>query len=121
MPKPASYDTQFLDAAKAEDLNDLLSHIAWTDVLRPALLRERENYTKLLVSSTLGAPVEVATRTGTAPVTREQLAGRIYGIDYIMGLVERVMEKGIRAATELDRAGVHISTSYGNSSSSVSD
>lgn len=108
--------SQFLDAAKAEDVSDLLNHIAWTDVIRPALVREREAYTKLLVASTLGAPVEIATRTGTATLSKEQLAGKIYGIDYIFSFFERVMEKGARAVEELSRAGVHITSPNGNSS-----
>jgi hypothetical protein len=109
----------FVDAAKAEDLSDLLNHIAWTDVLRPALMREREMYTKLLVASTLGAPVEVATHSGTATLTKEQLAGKIYGIDYILNLMETVIKKGARAVEELSRAGVHITSPNGSSSNST--
>lgn len=114
MPKASP----FLEAAKAEDLHDLLNHIAWTDVVRPALLREREVFTKLLVASTLGAPVQVPSSSGPVPVTREQLAGKIYGIDYITGLMEKILDKGVRAVEELNRAGVHIAKSYGDSSDS---
>ena len=105
----------FLDAAKAEDLSDLLQHIAWTDTLRPMLVRERENYTKLLVNSTLGTPVRVPTATGVVELSKEQLAGKIYGIDYIMDLMEKILSRGARAVAELRSQGV----SYGSSNSSV--
>lgn len=99
----------FLDAAKAEDLSDLLQHIAWTDTLKPALLRERDNYTKMLVNSTLGLPVTIPNSRGAAiEVTREQLAGKIYGIDYIIELVEGILSKGSKAVTELRKAGVNL-------------
>jgi hypothetical protein len=99
----------FLDAAKAEDLSDLLHHIAWTDTLRPALLRERDNYTKMLVNSTLGLPVRVPSTSGEPmEISKEQLAGKIYGIDYIIDLVGNILSRGERAVAELRKAGVNI-------------
>lgn len=108
----------YLDAAKAEDLNDLLDHMGWREVLRPALLRERELYTKLLVNATLGLPVELPSQTGPVRITQEQLAGKIYGIDYIMDLIEKVMSRGVRAVDELKRHGISFNSTptYGDSS-----
>jgi len=109
----------YLDAAKAEDLGSLLDHIGWTEVLRPALIREKEVYTKLLVSSTLGMPVTITTATGPVSLSQEQLAGKIYGIDYILDVVEKILSRGARAVAELRSRGVNLSSyleTYGNNS-----
>jgi hypothetical protein len=98
----------FLDAYKATDLDDLLSHIAWTDTLRPALLRERNQLTKSLVNSTLGLPVKAKTAAGPIEITREQLAGKIYGIDYIMTLMEKILGRGEIAEKQLKDLGINI-------------
>lgn len=105
MPKS---NQPFLDAAKAEDTADLLNHIAWTDVIHPALQRERELYTKLLVSSTLGMPVRTASAGGPVELTKEQLAGKIYGIDFITDLLEKILTKGDKAIAELHAQGIHL-------------
>lgn len=106
----------FLAAAQAEDLGDLLDHIAWTEVLRPALLRERDNYTKMLVNSTLGLPVTIRTEAGAVQLTHEQLAGKIYGIDYIIDLVEKILTKGTRAVMELRSKGLSFEKLNGSGS-----
>jgi hypothetical protein len=98
----------FLDAYKAEDLSDLLSHISWIDCVRPALIRERDSLTRQLVSSTLGLPVQAKTLEGTITFTREQLAGKIYGIDYIMTLFEKLLQRGDIAKKQLKDLGVNI-------------
>jgi hypothetical protein len=99
----------FIDAAKAEDLDSLLDHIAWADTVRPALLRTRDALTQQLVDSTLGLPVQTKTLTGTIEITREQLAGKIYGINYIMTLFEKLLSKGEVAAKQLKELGINIS------------
>jgi hypothetical protein len=96
----------FIDSAKAEDVQDLLSHIAWSDVIRPALVHERDIFTKALVSATLGTPMQVQTNLGVAEISKEQLAGRIYGIDYIFGYLEKVLTQGARAVAELRSKGI---------------
>lgn len=96
----------FLEAAKSEDLQDLLNHLAWTDVLRPALIKEKEMFTTLLVNCTLGQPVQVQSNGGLVDVTKEQIAGKIYGITYIQNLIEKVMTTGIKAVAELRSQGM---------------
>ena len=118
MPK-----SPYLDAAKGEDLGSLLDHIGWTEVLRPALLRERDVYTKLLVGATLGAPVSINTSSGAVTLSSEQLAGKIYGIDYILDVVEKILTRGARAVAELRSHGVNLSSymeTYGSSDHPVS-
>jgi hypothetical protein len=96
----------YLEAAKAEDVQDLLQHIAWTETLRPALVRERDMFTKLLVGATLGRPVEIRTSAGVSELSKEQLAGKIYGIDYIFDYFEKVLTRGARAVAELRSQGI---------------
>jgi hypothetical protein len=101
--------TSFIDAYKAEDLSDLLDHIAWTDTVRPALLRERDSLTRALVNSTLGLPIQAKTVAGPVEVTREQLAGKIYGIDYILTMFEKLLAKGRVAEQQLKELGINVS------------
>ena len=96
----------FVDSAKAEDVSDLLNHIAWTDTIRPALDHERDIFTKALVGATLGMPTQVQTNLGVVEISKEQLAGKIYGIDYIFGYIQKVLTQGTRAVAELRSKGI---------------
>ena len=104
-----STTTEFLSAYKAEDLGDLLNHIGWVEVLRPALVQERDMFSRLLVGATLGTPVRMETRTGPAELTKEQLAGKIYGIDYIIDTIEKILARGDRAVEHLRKFGINLS------------
>lgn len=101
--------TAFVDAYKADDLSDLLDHLAWTDTVRPALLRERDSLTRSLVNSTLGLPIQAKTLAGPVEVTREQLAGKIYGIDYIVTVFEKILTRGAVAERQLKDLGINVS------------
>jgi hypothetical protein len=79
---------------KADDLNDLLHHIAWEELILPELTKHRDILTTQLVDKTLG-------RGQTTPYTVEQLAGHIHGIDFIKRLLTRIIEKGEKATTIL--------------------
>lgn len=98
----------YIDAAKAEDLDNLLDNIAWTDTVRPALIRERDLLTDQLVSSTLGLPIQAKTTQGPVEITREQLAGKIFGINYIMALFEKLLLRGATASTQLKSLGINV-------------
>lgn len=98
-----------LDALKADDVKDLLHHIAWTDVIQPALLKQREAYTKQLVSSTLGTPIEGQTSMGNSyVVSPEQLAGRISGIDFILDLFTKILSRGDHALDALRKMNINL-------------
>lgn len=101
MPNP--YERQMIQAAQAQDLQSLLQDIAWTDVLLPKIKSAREQYLNLLVSATLGQPVRF--QTGEA-LSKEQIAGRVHGIDFMVKLIEKVLENGGRAALALKEAGI---------------
>lgn len=97
------------EAYRGQDTQDLLNHIGWTDNVKPALLKERENFQQLLVSAVLGVEPTIKDHNGAIhKITREQLAGRIQGIDYIMSLLERILIKGERATEELRTFGLNV-------------
>lgn len=94
-------DNPLVTYAQAEDTKDLLNHIAWTDVIQPRLARLKANYGKMLVAHLLGQPLP-------GSLTKEQLAGRIYGIDEMERLFSRILESGQAAFTELEAQGIHV-------------
>lgn len=89
--------------AKADLTAGFLHEAAWDDVLKPALMKERNNLTTLLVSTVLGKP------NPDAP-TREQLAGLIYGIDRTIKIFEDVIKKGQVALEQLESQGFHLTS-----------
>lgn len=79
-----------LKAAYGEDTMDLLNHLAWTDIIKPRLEEARITFTNQLVTATLKPQVEGAE-------TREQIAGKLYGITYIIQVLERILKEGANA------------------------
>jgi len=90
-----------LEAYQAADLENLLEHVAWTEVLQPKLLELKEQYSIMLVSHDLGEALP-------GKLTREQLAGRIYGINFILKLIRDVLVRGTAATAELRASGFSI-------------
>lgn len=97
----SSEQQSLVKIAQAEDTYDLLNHIAWTDVVKPILLKDKENYSKMLVNHLLGAPL-------VEGLTKEMLAGRIYGIDNIIAVLEKILSQGEKALKELHTKGINI-------------
>ena len=81
-------------ALKAEDLTNLLQHIAWEETLKPELQAERAKLDRLLVGVVLGNRAAAVASHGAKA---EQLAGLIYGIDFITRLLEKILERGENA------------------------
>lgn len=81
-------------AAKGLDTEDFLDHIAWTDVILPALMKDREALTRALVDLTLRPPTQ-------ASESREQLAGKIFGIDHVVARITKIVKDGHAAGAEL--------------------
>jgi hypothetical protein len=89
--------------ARAEDTTNLLDHIAWTDTIKPALLKHRAAFESQLVGAVLGnRPVTISGQV----VTAEQIAGRIDGITYSIKLLEDILRNGERALEALNAAGL---------------
>lgn len=96
-----SNEQKLVAVAKAEDTFDLLDHIAWTGVIKPALDLEFKKYTELLVLEALGNPLP-------GGLTREQVAGKCYGIQYISSLFEQILKRGEKALQDLQATGLHL-------------
>lgn len=77
----------------ANELIDLLEHIAWEQTVKPALDRHAETYKNLLVQSVLGRPI--VNHDGT-PMSKEILAGRIEGIEWLERFIISVLKRGER-------------------------
>lgn len=90
-----------MSVAQAEDVYDLMNHIAWTDVIRPRLEKDIKNNTDLLISEALGTPIANGQ-------TREQVAGMCYGIKHVISIFEEILRKGERAVAELNSAGISL-------------
>ena len=94
--------------ARAEDTNNLLDHIAWTETILPAILKHRAGFEAQLVGSVLG---HRAVLVNGQTLTPEQLAGRIDGITYTIKLLEDILRKGERAMAEMNNLGFTSPTS----------
>ena len=88
--------------AVAEDVSNLLEHIAWTETIRPKLLAHKAAFEKLLVEAVLGQ--KPVMQNGQV-ITAEQLAGKVYGIDYILNLLQTILQQGVTASTDIQSAG----------------
>jgi len=97
-----SVSTNLESIARAEDTNNLLDHIAWTDTILPSLLKHRAAFEAQLVGAVLGRPVTLLNGQSLSP---EQLAGRIDGITYTIKLLEDILRKGERAMAEMNSLG----------------
>lgn len=97
-----THQEQLLAAAKAADTYDLLNHIAWTDVIRPRLESQVQQWSAMLVNEALGG--------GLPPgKTREQIAGMAYGVNHIIRLFEQIIREGERAVAALNADGTQLS------------
>lgn len=85
---------------RADDLNNLLDHIAWENTIKPSLDKYRTNYQNFLVKSVLGQPI--IDRATNTVISKEMLAGRIEGIDWLNKFLESVLRKGNFAKEQLE-------------------
>lgn len=96
-----SHSDKLIAVAKAEDTYDLLQHIAWDKVIKPALEAEVKKYSQLLVLEALGNPLP-------GGLTREQVAGRCYGVQFMSSLFEKILQRGEKALEDLQGPGLNI-------------
>ncbi len=76
--------------AKATDTEEFLTHIGWEAAVKPSLQAFKETQAKILVAHLLGSPLP-------GNITKEQIAGQIYGIDFIIKLLENILTQGQKA------------------------
>lgn len=89
---------------EADETADLLAHVGWTDVLKPALQRKREIYAGILVAAVLGRA------SGPQDLSKEQYAGLVFGIDETIKLIEDVLKRGSKALKDLESQGFHLTS-----------
>lgn len=90
-----------LKTAQAIDTLDLLDHIAWTDVLKPQLTQAQKYLTERLVGLTLGT-----LQPGSE--TKEQVAGKLYGINEFIKKIEKVLSAGNEARKMLAEENIFL-------------
>lgn len=91
----------FATATAAVETDNLLSHIGWTDSIKPQLDKVMQQYSLLLVSEALGNPLPNG-------LTREKVAGMCYGINFISDLFKQILIKGDQAIRDLESQGIHL-------------
>lgn len=91
--------------AKADATAEFMETVGWSQVILPKLLKTKELYTTVLVNAVLCNTPPLMDGKET---TREQLAGRVYGIDFIIHLMEDILRHGDRALRDLEAQGVVI-------------
>lgn len=92
---------KILKATQSIDTLDLLDHIAWTNILKPQLDHAKRILTEKLVAQTLGTA-----SPGTE--TKEQVAGKLYGITYITTMFEKILSQGTSARQSLADENIFI-------------
>lgn len=90
-----------LKAAQGIDTEDFMSHIAWDEVILPKLLETREILTRQLVDSVLNPNKDGIDN-------REQIAGKINGIDFTIGLFQKTVREGREARSEMSSRNIDL-------------
>jgi len=96
-----SYQDLAVIAAQGIDTEDFLRHIAWEEILLPRFQEDRRVLTDRLVQSVL-KPETVDSET------REQIAGKLWGIDYAIRTINEVVKRGRSAKSELARSNISV-------------
>lgn len=86
------------NVAEADQVADLMEHVGWTMAVKPALLKHRTALTSTLVGAVLGQALPNG-------LTKEQIAGRIEGIDEIIRVFEKILKQGEKSLRELEGQG----------------
>lgn len=89
--------------AKADEVAGLMNEMGWDEIVKPALLKERNTLSTLLVAAVLG-------KEAPGQLTREQIAGMIYGIDRLTSVFEAIIKKGNTALSQLESQGFHLTS-----------
>ena len=77
-----------------EDLEDLLEHVSWKEVIQPELHRMKAQLLEILTRSVLGHRYAMI---DGHEVTKEQIAGEIEGINTIERLFENILRNASKS------------------------
>ena len=95
-------DTSVKAVAQAEDVFNLLEHIAWTETILPKLLAYKEGVERQLIEAVLGQKPQLINGQF---LTAEQLAGKVFGINFVVSLLKDILTRGDKALIDLKTAG----------------
>lgn len=96
-----TYQDLAVTATQGIDTEDFLRHIAWEEILLPRFTEDRRVLTDRLVQSILKPE-------STEGESREQIAGKLWGIDYAIKTIESVIKKGKVAKAELAKSNISV-------------
>jgi len=91
------YEKQSMAIQEASEVGNLLEHIGWIDVISPKLEKLKATYLNQLPAMVLNSGLQVQ-----MGMTKEQLAGKIEGLNYIIYLIEKILRDGEKAFVELN-------------------
>lgn len=83
---------------KADDLAQLLDCLGWTQVIQPEFRRARESLGNQLMTAVLDGRASV----GGQSLTKEQIAGMMWGIDWLDKLFGKILKDGANAFESLN-------------------
>lgn len=89
MVKQKVKESDYLKIAEGEDLADLMEHAGWVDVLEPRFRKAVNQLKDALVEATLQN-----SRGDHTKVSATELAARIYGLEWTMELIKKVILEG---------------------------
>ena len=95
----SEYEDKVEQVQKAEEVLDLLEHLGWQQVLKPEIDKQLTYWTHALPAIVLNSKKEE-----DLGYTKEELAGRIAGMQYAVAVIEDVLKKGSRAFKALNPA-----------------
>lgn len=82
---------------RSEQVQDLLLHVGWDDVIKPELNKLNEQLQVCLVKAVLGQKITSVTATGgVIEFTKEQLAGQLEGLAIIENIILGIIKDGER-------------------------
>jgi len=80
-------------AADASFVQDLTESLGWVDVVKPTLLKAIEYRKTLVVDKLMGGV--------NSTNTPEQLAAQVYGLQYTINIIEKILKEGHSALEAL--------------------
>ena len=93
-------------AAKHSDLSNFLEHIAWREILEPALANERRRLEALLTQAVLGR--RFSTSDGS-PLSPEQLAALSWALTLLESKISSILRQGDVALEKIRTSGLQLS------------
>lgn len=97
-----TYQEAHLSTIQGIDTEDFLEHIAWKDLIKPRLLEAKAMLTQRLVASVLN---DDSAREAEG---KERIAGKIFGIDFVIREIEKFVTDGRKARSLLAQNNIHI-------------